>query len=137
MSNRLVNPVMSMVNTLLPNAMDTKGAGLEMIGAFKSLGGVGISFNESSVKVAGCGDLVPDSHAFTIEMRGNQAVLNVQNQPQPYILTFRPDGALAGPGSVDVKGNIIVGNTRSWYQPLPTDADYDQYPNGHYRNTPT
>lgn len=137
MSNRLVNPVMSMVNTLLPGATDTKGAGLEMIGVFKSQEGVGVSFNEGSVKVAGCGDLVPEAHPFTIEMRGNQAVLNVQNHPQPYILAFRPDGVLAGPGPVDVKGSIVVGNTRSWYQPLATDPDYEQYPSGHYRNTPT
>jgi hypothetical protein len=137
MSNRLVNPVMSMMSTLLPGTADSKAAALEMIGTFKRPGGSSVSFDENSVKVAGCGDLVPESHAFTIEMKGNQAVLNVQNSPQPYILTFRPDGALAGPGAVDVKGNIIVGNTRSWYEPRPTDPDYDQNPYGHYRNTPT
>jgi hypothetical protein len=60
--------------------------------------------------------------------------LNVQNQPQPYILAFRPDGTLAGPGSVDVKGNIIVGNTRSWYDPEPTKEH--PYPTGYWRNVP-
>jgi hypothetical protein len=137
MSNRLVNPVMSMVNTLLPGAVAAQPAGLLEIGAYKGPGNIKLSFNENSIRVEGCGDLVPDSHTFTIEMRGNQAVLNVQNHPQPYILTFRPDGALAGPGAVDVKGNIIVGNIRSWYEPRPTDPDYDQNPYGHYRNTPT
>jgi len=136
MSNRLVNPVMSMVNTLLPSTADSKAAALEMIGTFKSPGGSSASFDENSVKVAGCSDLVPESHAFSIVMKGNQAVLNVQNSPQPYMLTFRPDGTLAGPGAIDMKGNIIVGNTRSWYEPRPTDPDYAQDPYGHWRNVP-
>src|SRR5450755_3946988 len=134
MSNRLVNPVMAMVNTLLPGATDTKAAGLEVLGSFKSPAGVSVSFAENAVKVAGCGDLVPQTYAFTIGMKGNQAVLNVPNQPQPYILAFRPDRALAGPGSVDVKGNVIVGNNRSWYDPEPTKEH--PYPTGYWRNVP-
>jgi hypothetical protein len=136
MSNRLVNPVMSMVNTLLPGAVEAQPTGLVVIGAYKGQGNINVSFNENSIKVGGCGYLVPDSHNFTVEMRGNQAVLNVQNHPQPYLLTFRPDGALAGPGSVEVKGNIVVGNTRSWYEPRPTDPDYAQNPYGRWRNVP-
>jgi len=138
MSNRLVNPVMSMVNTLLPGAAaEPQPTGLLVIGAYKGQGNINISFNENSVRVGGCGNLVPDSHKFAIEMRGNQAVVNVQNNPQPYVLSFRPDGALAGPGTVEVKGNVIVGNTRSWHVPQPTDSDYDQFRSGYWRNIPT
>jgi hypothetical protein len=98
MSNRLVNPVMSMVNTLLPGAAaESRPAGLIVIGAYKGQGNLNVSFSENSVRVEGGGKLVPDSHTSKIEIRGNQAVLNVRNSPQPYLLVFRPDGALAGP----------------------------------------
>jgi hypothetical protein len=137
MSNRLVNPVMSMVNTLLPGAAEAQPAGLLAIGAYKGQGNINVSFNENSIRLGGCGNLVPDSYTFTIEMRGNQAVVNVQNNPQPYVITFRPDGALAGPAAVDVKGKVIVGNTRSWNVPQPTDTDYDQFRSGYWRNVPT
>ena len=61
-----------------------------------------------------CRDLVTDGHTYTVLMNGNRAVVNIQAQPQPISLTFRPDGTLVGPATIDLKGNIVVGHSTQW-----------------------
>src|SRR5258708_39331416 len=68
-----------------------------------------LGFGESSVTIGGCGKLVDDSHNYTIDKRPGSVRGTVDNEPNPIVLTMRPDGGLTGPGFVDVKSRIIVG----------------------------
>ena len=43
--------------------------------------------------------------------------ITIANEPNPIVLTMRPDGGLTGPGLIDVKGQIIVGYfTKTHYE---------------------
>lgn len=76
-----------------------------------------LGFGESGVSINGCGRLVDDSHGYTIDKRSGSVRITVENEPNPIVLTMRPDGGLAGPGLIDVKGRIIVGYfTRTHYE---------------------
>ena len=68
-----------------------------------------LDFGPDAVSIADCGKLVADGHAYSIEKRPGSLRVVVQNEPQPVVLAMRPDGGLAGPGAVDVKGRIIIG----------------------------
>jgi hypothetical protein len=57
-----------------------------------------------------CGTLVDDSHTYTIRRSGGAFQMVVDNEPDPIVLTLRADGSLAGPGTIAVKGNIIIGH---------------------------
>lgn len=68
-----------------------------------------INFSSDSAAIQDCGKLVADGHGYTIRKSPNSLEVLIQNEPRPIVLSMRPDGALAGPGLVDVKGRIIVG----------------------------
>jgi hypothetical protein len=68
-----------------------------------------LDFGPDAVSIAGCGKLVADGHSYTIEKRSGSLRVHVENEPQPFVLTMRPDGGLTGPGPIDVKGRIIIG----------------------------
>ncbi len=68
-----------------------------------------ISFDTDSAAIQDCGKLVADGHAYTIHKSPTSLGIVIQNEPRPIQLSMRPDGALAGPGPVDVKGRIIIG----------------------------
>jgi hypothetical protein len=130
------NPFMAIVNALLPSdSEEKKPTGLYALGSFKDPSGVRMDFSESSIQLASCGTLVSLSLRFTVSMKGNQAVLTVGNSPQPFLVAFRPDGKLAGPGPVDVEGLIVTGSTQEWYIPVPTATNLS--PHGYYRTIDT
>ena len=56
-----------------------------------------------------CGTLVNDYHTYTLRKSGAMTQIVVDNEPDPIVLTLRPDGSLSGPGNIPVKGNIISG----------------------------
>jgi hypothetical protein len=68
-----------------------------------------ISFSDNTAAIQDCGKLVADGHGYTIHKSPAALDVVIQNEPRPIQLSMRPDGALAGPGPVDVKGRIIVG----------------------------
>jgi hypothetical protein len=68
-----------------------------------------LNFDEAGVSINGCGKLADDSHNYSIEKRSGSVRLTIDNEPNPIVLTMRPDGGLLGPGLIDVKGRIIVG----------------------------
>ena len=85
-------------------------AGVVLSGLYKNPATVTtLGFGESGVTIGGCGKLVDDSHGYTIDKRPSSARVTVDNEPNPIVLTMRPDGGLTGPGLIDVKGRIIVG----------------------------
>ena len=93
-------------------------AGVVLSGLYKNPATVTtLGFGESGVTIGGCGKLVDDSHAYTIDKRPGSVRITVDNEPNPIVLTMRPDGGLTGPGLIDVKGRIIVGYfTRTHYE---------------------
>jgi hypothetical protein len=68
-----------------------------------------ISFGADNAAIQDCGKLVADGHAYAIHKSAAALEIVVENEPRPIHLSMRPDGALAGPGPVDVKGRIIIG----------------------------
>jgi hypothetical protein len=105
--------MMAEVNPGMAKAMANEHPpGLYLTGAYKG-GNFIANFGQDGVSVS-CRDLVPASHSYTIQMNGNRAVVNIQAQPQPVSLTFRPDGTLVGPVTVDLKGDIVVGHSTQW-----------------------
>jgi hypothetical protein len=85
-------------------------AGVVLKGFYKSPATVTtLNFDEGGVSIDGCGKLVADSHNYSIEKRSGLVRLTIENEPNPIVLTMRPDGGLVGPGSIEVKGRIIVG----------------------------
>jgi hypothetical protein len=85
-------------------------AGVVLSGTYKNPATTtSLDFGPDVVSIAGCGKLVADGHAYTIEKRPGSLRVHVNNEPQPLVLTMRPDGGLTGPGPIDVKGRIIIG----------------------------
>ncbi len=85
-------------------------AGVVLKGFYKSPATVTtLNFSEDSVSLDGCGKLADDSRNYSIEKRSGSVRITVENEPNPIVLTMRPDGGLVGPGLIDVKGRIIVG----------------------------
>lgn len=61
-----------------------------------------------------CGTLIGDKHTYTLRKSGATTQIIVDDEPDPIVLTVRPDGSLSGPGSISVKGQVISGyQTRS------------------------
>jgi hypothetical protein len=122
-----------MLNSFLPglsaDVQQAQSPGLYAMGSYKDPGGVIVSFGANTAEVSGCGDLVPDSLSARFELKGNQAVVEVQNSAQPFTLTLRPDGKVVGPGTINVAASIVVGTDSQWYIPAPSATDL--YPVGH------
>ena len=85
-------------------------AGVVLFGRYRNPATLAsLEFGSNTVSIVDCGKLVADGHFYTIEKRPGSLRVLVENEPQPLTLTMRPDGGLAGPGPVDVKGRIIIG----------------------------
>lgn len=85
-------------------------AGVVLKGFYKNSATVtALNFDEASVSINGCGNLVDDAHNYSIEKRSGSVRIMIDNEPNPIVLTMRPDGGLVGPGLINVKGRIIVG----------------------------
>ena len=68
-----------------------------------------IDFGPDRAAIQNCGKLVAEGHAYTIRKTPGSTEVIVANEPRPIVLTLRPDGALLGPGPVELKGHIISG----------------------------
>lgn len=90
-----------------PSLKKTVPHGLRLNGAFAGNGGLSIGFHSSFASVD-CSDGRRDD-LYTIEMKGNQLVVTIQNEPKPYALTLTPAGHLAGSGTIAVKGKVRTG----------------------------
>lgn len=84
-------------------------SGVVMNGQYNGSSGVWINFGQKSVTVNGCGKLVPESLSYTLTKKESQVLLNVKNEPSPFVFSMENDKKLVGPGPIDIKGQIIVG----------------------------
>jgi hypothetical protein len=85
-------------------------AGIVLSGLYHSPSALAaIDFTADSAAIENCGKLVADGHPYTLHKGPSSLGILIQNEPRPIQLSMRPDGALTGPGLVDVKGRIIIG----------------------------
>jgi len=91
-------------------------SGVVMNGIYTGGSGPSLNFGQGSVTVTGCGTLVPESLSYTLTKKPNQLLINVQNQPSPFVFSMESDKKLVGPGLIDIKGRIIVGYHNIWMQ---------------------
>ncbi len=80
--------------------------GLRLTGVY-SAGNFGIGFDQSMASVS-CGTLVPQQLPYVVERNGTQLVVKIPVQPKPLVLSYK-EGKLAGPGPLDVAGQVVVG----------------------------
>ena len=91
-------------------------SGVAMNGQYNGSSGVWINFAKDSVTVSGCGKLVPESLSYTLTKKPNQLLINVKNEPSPFVFSMESDKKLVGPGPIDIKGRIIIGYNNVWMQ---------------------
>jgi len=91
-------------------------AGVVMNGFYTGGSGLMMNFGHTSVTVTSCGKLVPDVLSYTLTKKANQVLLNVKNEPSPFVISMESDKKLNGPGPIDIKGQIIVGYNNIYMQ---------------------
>jgi len=84
----------------------TAAAGPRMGGTYAG-GGFKVEFRATSA-ILDCGQAHVMS-PYDVQNLVDRIVVTVRNQNAPVTLTLRPDGALAGSGSVDVAGRLVSG----------------------------
>jgi hypothetical protein len=110
-------------------------SGVVLVGYYHSrtdLPEIGLSDGEATLHK--CGTLVEDSHSYTVRRSGATTQIVVDNEPNPIVLTLRPDGSLSGPGPIQVKGRIITGYTTTTSQVMVNGASAASQ--GYYCNGP-
>jgi hypothetical protein len=86
--------------------------GLVMTGQYNGANGVRLTFGDDRVTLAGCGQLVDNSLAYTLAKRGLALLVQLAIDPKPITAVLGPDGNISGPGLTDVQGQIITGYRR-------------------------
>jgi hypothetical protein len=87
--------------------MSAPQAGIYLNGVYQGKGGWNINFQPNSALVQ-CSDLVGRDQTYQLEFKGSQAVVHLENKPEPLVLNYR-DGKLYGSAAVQVAGDIVVG----------------------------
>jgi hypothetical protein len=111
LGNGLMDSLMPNVNGLLssvaPGVVGKEVTGPQMSGVFIGDGQWRLEFSEASVALS-CADMRPDSHAYTIAIVDNRAVLTISSSPANIVLYANGD-TLTGTGSVTVNGLVSAG----------------------------
>lgn len=82
-------------------------AGLRLNGLYTGQGGLSLGFHSLFVSVE-C-DSARRDDLYTLELRGPQILVTVQNEPKPYTLTLTAEGRLSGSGTISVRGKVRTG----------------------------
>jgi hypothetical protein len=92
-------------------------AGARMSGKYGAAGGLQIEFQPTQA-VLDCGE-AHDIQPYATKNLADRFVVTIQNGDAPIALTLRPDGVLAGSGSIDVSGRVVTGTnaTGATYAP--------------------
>jgi hypothetical protein len=69
-----------------------------------------------------CGTLVDAPHAYSLRKSSAATQVAIANEPSAIVLTVAPNGALNGPGSISVKGQVITGYRNQSSCPAGTPA---------------
>ncbi len=105
--------VYALVGMSPPGNSSSSPTGLTLTGVYTG-GGISTDFGDEALTIAGCGNLVKVEPSYTVDARGDRILIHVQNQPAPFDFVLDPDGRLVGPGSTEVKGQIITGYRHYW-----------------------
>jgi hypothetical protein len=96
----------SAVNMVLPGMVKPPMPGLSLAGTYEGKGRWRIDFDENSAHTQ-CGTLSNTPRDYTVDIRNNLALVNIEGEPKPILLTMKPDGTLVGTGPLTVKGFLI------------------------------
>jgi hypothetical protein len=96
----------SAVNMVLPGMVKPPMPGVSLAGTYMGKGGWRIDFEEGSAHTQ-CGTLSNTPRDYTIEIKNNLAVLTIDGEPKPILLTLKADGSLVGTGPMTIKGFLI------------------------------
>jgi hypothetical protein len=111
LGNGLMNSLMPNMNSLLssvaPGVVGKEVTGPQMAGVFLGDGQWRLEFSEASVALS-CADMRPDSHAYTITIVNNRAVLTIASTPANVVLYANGD-SLIGTSPVTVNGLVSAG----------------------------
>lgn len=84
-------------------------AGPRMGGTYADPGGFKVEFRAAAA-ILDCGD-AHVKKPYDVQNLADRVVVTVRNDNAPVTLTLRPDGTLAGAGTVDVTGRLVTGMT--------------------------
>lgn len=98
------------------NLNDAPAPGLRMSGRYAVPGGFSVSFHPESATIA-CGD-AELAHEYSVERVADQILVKIPDKTNPVTLQLKPDGSLAGSGTVQVNGRVIVGTTEDPKNPF-------------------
>ena len=98
------------------SAQGSASHGLVMNGPYTNGSGLFINFAADKATLTGCGKLVPVVQSYTLTKKPNQLLISVNTEPSSFVVAMGSDGKLAGPGPVDIKGQIIIGYHNTWMQ---------------------
>ena len=90
-------------------------AGLRLTGVYYG-NGLALNFRQDFVYVK-CGSLDPEPRKYTVDRSGTQISVNIPIASPPLILSYNPDGSLAGQGrTIAVAGEVTVGSASTTYE---------------------
>ena len=101
--DELTGHVLSTISPDLP-------PGHEISGAFEGAGKWRIDFGDRGAAMK-CSVLDASSYKYTVHFQDNRAVITLNTEPRPTVLTIRGD-ELTGPGPLTIDGRVIVGYTK-------------------------
>jgi hypothetical protein len=96
----------SAVNMVLPGMVKPAMPGISLAGTYMGKGGWRIDFDEGTAHTQ-CGTLSNTTRDYTVEIKNNLAVVTVDGEPKPILLTLKADGMLMGTGPMTIKGFLI------------------------------
>src|SRR6266404_2981800 len=82
--------------------------GLRMTGDYAGAGGFRLIFEPEEATMVCRG--VPAPGPYTVHIADTQALITIQNQSKPVVLSLGPDGRLAGSGPIRVTGQVPTGS---------------------------
>ena len=107
--NSLLGAFGQMVSQVLPSAAKEPAPGPTLAGVFQGAGKWRLDFIDGGVLV-NCSILSPNQQNYTVEFKNNRAILVVDTNPKPLVLSLGADGTtMTAPGPVTIDGVIASG----------------------------
>jgi hypothetical protein len=98
-------------DTMVMMGMDPSAVakrGLVVVGTFSTASGLGFDFTSANVNINNCGKMVRGYHNYSVTASGGRYVINIENQPQPLVVTLSPDRKGSGPAAQDITGQQVT-----------------------------
>lgn len=117
--NGMVGAIAGLLTAVLPTSAPAGPPplnGVVLVGLYHSrmdLPEITLQDNDAAI-LSKCGTLADKATSYAIRKSRGATQIVVSNEPDPIVLTLQSDGSLAGPGTIQVKGQIIVGYNNSY-----------------------